>query len=132
MITNFEDHPRENHVGPVTSLTGIVRKGEKSDILRGKINHEKDGFFTYADLEYFAKISDNLGRAHDLAATTCYLERIVKELPDDSDEVEYPLPSTPSTYQKPYLNASKHLTYGTFWGAASAVGWAFTLINLIK
>ncbi len=42
----------EEDVHPLTEITGIVRRGESCDVLRGRRNWKNEGVFTFIDLNF--------------------------------------------------------------------------------
>ncbi len=119
-----EDHGalEEDNVA-LTEITGVVRRGEKQEILRGRRNWPAEGVFNFIDLKFMSRFF----RLYNLTtASEAYIERVVPGF--EEGEQLYPVPATKETLDKPYLTPSRHLNYSLFWGSAAALGAASLLI----
>jgi surfeit locus 1 family protein len=119
--TSFARNPAvlsEDLQMPFVEFVGMVRRGEKQNILRKRRNWPKEGLFNYVDLFYMAR----LFRSFNLdGASTAYLERVVPELDEDA---EYPLPATKDNFVKDALSPEAHSAYSAFYGIAGLISLA--------
>jgi len=120
LITDSED---ENYQ-PLTEITGLVRRCETSDFLNRRQNWKKEGVFTWIDLNYMARFF----RVFNIdGASVAYIERVVPSYEDGSESL-YPVPATPTNYDKPLDSPSSYFNYSLLFGATSGL----SLLNLLS
>jgi len=130
------ENPNEEEYFSFTEITGIVRKGEKQDILHRRRNWKNEGVYTYIDLPFMS----NFNRLFNIdGASTAYIERVVpsfesKEGGEEGGEEEetlYPVPANVDNFDRPVVTPNRHLEYCVFWGGSSVLS-LLTLLTFFK
>lgn len=111
------ENPEESEQLSLTEITGIVRRGETSNILAGRRNWNQLGVYNWVDLDYMGKIM----RLFNLdSVNTAYIERIVPAPEEGEEEGElYPIPSNKNTFEKPLDTPCLHKLLASVFTASS-------------
>lgn len=125
---NNADNTIEEHVVSLTEITGIVRRGESKDLLRGQVNFPYEGIYQYVDLPFMARLFRLFN--YD-GASQAYIERMVPHY-DEETEGMYPIPATKDTFLKPNTMPKNYLEKASLWGGVSLLGLGSILLYGLK
>lgn len=113
------ENPEESEQLSLTEITGIVRRGETSNVLAGRRNWNELGIYNWVDLDYMGKIM----RLFNLdSINTAYIERIVPAPEEGEEEGEpelYPIPANKNTFEKPLATPCGHKLAAAVLSASS-------------
>ncbi len=127
-VVGFLSSFNEGENYAITEVTGIVKRGEKENILRKRKNWPLHGIYQWIDLHFICRFFKVF---NDDSAEIAYIERMVPNY-EEGEESLYPVPATKENFFKGNDTPDSHLNWAKVWGATSVLSALSTLLVALR